>query len=167
MKEKSDLRQPTDHSALTLAGKLLAEIRWGALATLEKNGHPSTSLINIAFDQDGTPLMLASRLSDHTGNLMADPRCSLLVSNPGKGDPLAHPRLSLMCRAENVSDVRGSPRYQEIRQCFLARHPKSALYVDFPDFLFFRLIVLGGHLNGGFGKAYQLAANEITKLAPR
>ena len=164
MKEKSQLLRPTDESALALAGLLLSKIRWGALATLATDGYPLTSLINIAFDRDGTPLMLASRLSDHTTNLLADPRCSLLISDPGKGDPLAHPRLSLTCNGQHITDARETGRYQDIRADFLEHHPKSALYIDFPDFLFFRLDLLGARLNGGFGKAYQLTSSEILSL---
>lgn len=164
MKEKTELLRPTDQSALDIAHKLLTEIRWGALATLDKNGYPMTSLINIAFDRDGTPLMLSSRLSDHTTNLLADPRCSLMISDPGKGDPLAHPRLSLTCRAEFISDQRATPSYQRVRDDFLVRHPKSELYIDFPDFLFLRLEILLGRLNGGFGKAYQLTSGDIMSL---
>jgi len=44
---------------------------------------------------------------------------------------------------------------------FLARHPKSALYADFPDFSFFRVTVSGGHLNGGFARAALLSAEEL------
>ena len=167
MKEKIELLRPTDQSALDLARKLLTEIRSGALATLDKDGYPLTSLINVAFDRDGTPLMLSSRLSDHTANLLVDPRCSLLISASGKGDPLAHPRLSLTCRSSEIKDGRESPRYREIRDEFLAHHPKSELYIDFPDFLFFRLDVLLARLNGGFGKAYHLTALEITSLTAR
>lgn len=164
MKEKTELLRPTDQSALDLARRLLTEIHSGALATLDKDGYPLTSLINIAFDRDGTPLMLSSRLSDHTTNLLADPRCSVMISDSGKGDPLAHPRLSLTCRAEFVKDEKESARYQRLRGEFLARHPKSELYIDFPDFLIFRLDILFGRLNGGFGKAYHLTALEITPL---
>lgn len=167
MKEKSELLRSTDDNALALTGYLLSTIRWGALATLDHDGYPFTSLINIAFDRDGTPLMLASRLSDHTTNLRADPRCSLLISDPGKGDPLAHPRLSLTCHGHHITDPPETKRYHDLRDDFLERHPKSALYIDFPDFLFFRLELRGARLNGGFGKAYQLTASEIMSLTTR
>ena len=65
---------------------------------LEPDGTPFASLVTIATDADGTPLMLLSRLSAHTRNLLADPRCSLLFSQGGKGDPLAHPRLTVVGR---------------------------------------------------------------------
>ncbi|MCF4129437.1 HugZ family pyridoxamine 5'-phosphate oxidase [Methylobacterium sp. SyP6R] len=145
--------------AIGLAKSLLRKIRSGALATLERQGEheggaPFASLVTVATDVDGTPLLLLSRLSAHTLNLEADPRCSLLLSQGGKGDPLAHPRLTVTGRAERSAEPRARAR-------FLARHPKAALYADFPDFAFFRLEVRAGHLNGGFAKAATLTAGEL------
>jgi putative heme iron utilization protein len=141
--------------AIGLARHLLRTIRSGALATLDpQDGTPFVSLVTLATDTDGTPLMLLSRLSAHTRNLLADPRASLLFSAGGKGDPLAHPRLTVTGRAIQS----GEPRH---RARFLARHPKAALYADFPDFGFFVLEPGAGHLNGGFAKAAVLTADEL------
>ena len=52
----------------------------------------------------GEPVFFISRLSAHFPNLEADPRCSLLIGEPGKGDPLAHPRMTLIGRAEKIAD---------------------------------------------------------------
>ncbi len=95
--------------AIGLAKSLLRKIRSGALATLERQGEheggaPFASLVTVATDVDGTPLLLLSRLSAHTLNLEADPRCSLLLSQGGKGDPLAHPRLTVTGRAERSAE---------------------------------------------------------------
>lgn len=140
--------------AIGLARTLLRSIRSGALATLDPDGTPFASLVTMATDADGTPLMLLSRLSAHTRNLLADPRCSLLFSQGGKGDPLAHPRLTVVGRAVQSAEPR-------IRERFLARHPKAKLYADFPDFGFFALEPGAGHLNGGFAKAATLTRNQL------
>ncbi|WP_232630567.1 HugZ family pyridoxamine 5'-phosphate oxidase [Methylobacterium sp. Leaf118] len=141
--------------AIGLARQLLRGVRSGALATLDAaDGTPFASLVTIATDHDGTPVMLLSRLSAHTRNLDRDPRCSLLFSVGGKGDPLAHPRLTVTGHAAR-SDT---PR---LRERFLARHPKAKLYADFPDFGFFALDPTAGHLNGGFAKAATLTRAEL------
>ncbi|WP_430910145.1 HugZ family protein [Methylobacterium sp. sgz302541] len=141
--------------AIGLARRLLRSTRSGALATLDAaDGTPFASLVTIATDADGTPLMLLSRLSAHTRNLAADPRCSLLFSQGGKGDPLAHSRLTVAGRAERTDAPRA-------RERFLARHPKAALYADFPDFGYFALEPASGHLNGGFAKAATLTRDEL------
>jgi heme iron utilization protein len=138
-----------------LAKTLLRETRAGALATLDRaSGFPFASLVTVATAPDGSPIMLLSRLSAHTLNLEADPRATLLLSRAGKGDPLAHPRLTVVGRAE---------RSQEpgLRRRFLARHPKAELYADFPDFSFFRLTLEAAALNGGFARAATLTAAEL------
>jgi heme iron utilization protein len=140
--------------AIGLSRTLLRSIRSGALATLDPDGTPFASLVTIATDADGTPLMLLSRLSAHTRNLLADPRCSLLFSQGGKGDALAHPRLTVVGRAAQTTDTRARDR-------FLARHPKAKLYADFPDFGFFALDPSAGHLNGGFAKAATLTRDQL------
>jgi putative heme iron utilization protein len=50
---------------------------------------------------------------------------------------------------------------QILRARFLARHPKSSLYVDFADFSFFRVTMEAAHLNGGFGRAANLSAEQL------
>ena len=47
------------------------------------------------------------------------------------------------------------------RRRFLARHPEAALYVDFPDFGFWRLIVEGAHYIGGFGRIFDLDPGDL------
>ncbi|MCZ8375425.1 MAG: DUF2470 domain-containing protein [Beijerinckiaceae bacterium] len=154
-----DPRQPADFEPLALARELLRTARAGSLGTVEAaSGFPMVTLTSVATDYDGCPLILTSRLSHHTQNLLADPRGSLLLSRPGKGDPLAHPRLSLRVVAEPA----GEPR---VRSRFLARNPKAKVYVDFPDFLFFRLVPQAMHLNGGFARAYSGAAAPILASA--
>ena len=88
-----------EYDALGEAKRLLRTIRAGALASLAESGHPFGSLVNAATDYDGSPLLLLSRLAAHTQNLERDPRCSLLLSQSGKGDPLAHPRVTVIGRA--------------------------------------------------------------------
>lgn len=151
---------PDNFDATGLAKSLLRSVRVGALATLEpETGAPFASLVTIATDLDGSPLLLVSRLSAHTRHLDADPRASLLLAAAGKGDPLAHPRLTVTGRITIEPDPRA-------RRRFLARHPKAALYVDFPDFSFRRMAVSGAHLNGGFARAAQLRPEEVlTDLA--
>ena len=96
MAEKKDVIRETDATAVRLAKTLLRTARFGAIAVIEPGtGAPHASRVGVATDLDGSPLTLISGLSAHTGALLADPRCSLMVGEPGKGDALAHPRLSL------------------------------------------------------------------------
>ena len=113
----------------------------------------------MATDVDGAPLILVSRLSTHTANLEQDGRASVLLASTGKGDPLAHPRLTIL--GAFVQIERGSTEEPRVRRRFLARHPKSELYAGFADFSFWRLNAVSAHLNGGFARAADLKAAEV------
>jgi putative heme iron utilization protein len=160
MAEKKDVIRPTDEEAIRLARSLMRAARHGALAVLDpETGAPQASRVAVATDLDGTPIILVSSLSGHTPGLIADRRCSLLVGEPGKGDPLAHPRITVSCEAERVE--RGTKAHGRIARRFLNRHPKAKLYADFGDFSYFLLHPKSASLNGGFGKAYRLTAPEL------
>ena len=153
-------RAPADFDPPMLAKTLLRATRAGTLGTLDRNtGHPFASLVNVATDVDGAPVILTSRLSTHTANLERDSRASILLAASGKGDPLAHPRLTVLgafARIEKESAEEG-----RVRRRFLARHPKSELYAGFGDFAFWRMQVASAHLNGGFARAADLKAGDV------
>jgi heme oxygenase (biliverdin-IX-beta and delta-forming) len=152
--------QPADFKPRAVAKVLLRATRAGTLGTLDRNtGHPFTSLVNLATDADGSPLILVSRLATHTANLETDARASLLLAETGKGDALAHPRLTVLGTFAPVE--RESADDGRIRRRFLLRHPKSELYAGFGDFAFWRMTVASAHLNGGFARAADLTAAEV------
>ncbi len=158
MTDRQDALRPLDDPARAQAKRMLRMARFGALATAgPQDGWPAASRVALATLIDGAPVFLASSLSAHSAALDADPRCSLLVGEPGKGDPLAHPRLTVFGRAERL------PREADAdaRRRYLARHAKAALYADFADFSFWRLDMARADFNGGFGKAYALAAHDL------
>ncbi len=162
-KPKKDTLLPVDATARRQARGLLRSARHGALATLDPaDGTPLATRTGLACDMDGAPVFLTSTLSAHTQALLADPRCSLLIGAPGKGDPLAHPRVTVTGRAERIgAEGRDGDTRARLRRRYLARHPKAELYVDFPDFSFWRLEVTRASLNGGFGRAYAMTPQDL------
>ena len=152
--------QPVDFDPHAIAKSLLRATRSGTLCTLDSNtGYPFASLVNIGTEPDGSPVILVSGLATHTANLEEDGRASLLLAETGKGDALAHPRLTVLGTFAPVD--RDSAEHAQARRRFLARHPKSELYADFPDFAFWRMSVVSAHLNGGFGRAADLTAADV------
>jgi putative heme iron utilization protein len=150
--------QPADFDPMKLAKSLLRGIRAGTLATLDRHtGHPFASLVNVATDLDGSPLILVSRLATHTANLETDGRASLLFAATGKGDPLAHPRLTVLGQLAPIARDDDA----QARRRFLARHPKAEMYAGFADFAFWRMDVASAHLNGGFARAADLKAADV------
>ncbi len=141
--------------AKAAAKKLLREGRSGALATLMvPSGDPYCSLVNVATGFDGSPLLLISRLAIHTKNILADVRVSLMLDERKEGDPLQGARVMLMGRAERTDDA-------HVRRRYLARQPEADMFVDFPDFAFYRIVVTGAHLVAGFGRIVDLKPQDI------
>lgn len=152
--------RPTDDDARTLARTLLTKARFAALAVVLDDGTPMVTRIAFGLGPDGQALTLISDLAAHTKALNANPACSLLVGEPGpKGDPLTHPRLTLLASARFVR--KGSAGYDELAAHYLRDHPKSKLYLNFADFAFARFDTRQGHLNGGFGKAFVLTPQDM------
>ncbi len=145
------------YDAALEARTLLRTVRSGALATLTPDGDPYASLVSLASLPDGSPVLPLSTLAIHTQHLLEDSRCSLLLDGGGKGDPLTHPRVTLVGRAvQATSEERAAWRTR-----FLRRHPKAALYVDFGDFAFWRVELRAARVIGGFGRIHGLAAADL------
>lgn len=143
---------PAEASKSLLRGALK-----GALATLDKgSGHPYASLVTVATEADGTPLLLISKLALHTQNLAQDTRASLLIDGTSPtGDTLAGGRVTFIGRIEPTDSPTARAR-------FLARHPTAQMYADFPDFRFYALKVERAHFIGGFGRIVDLQPESLT-----
>ncbi|MFC5585384.1 HugZ family protein [Nitratireductor kimnyeongensis] len=163
--KQKDIILETDADAIRLAKTLVRVARFGALATIDpEDGAPFATRVATATDLDGASLILVSGLSAHTKGLESDPRCSLLLGEPGKGDPLAHPRLSVKAAALRLEH--DSEDHARAKRRYLARHPKAKLYIDFPDFSLYRLEPKTALLNGGFARAYRLSRKELLFDSP-
>ena len=138
------------------ARRLIRTALKASLGTLDRtSGHPYTSLVLVATDPDGTPLLLISRLALHTQNLGADARASLLIDGTaGLGDPMTGGRLTLTGHARPTTSATAKTR-------FLARHESAKTYAGFPDFAMYAFEVTGGHYIGGFGKIVNLAPADL------
>lgn len=148
-------------AAATEARALVRRGRSAALATLlvertEAGPPPYVSMVTVATDVDGRPLFLFSQLSDHTKNLAADSRASVLIEEASRrSNPQTGPRLTLTGRIGKADEPR-------VRRRFLARHPEAELYAGFKDFGFYRMDVERGHFVGGFARARWLAGDDLT-----
>ena len=136
--------------------QLIRRARTCSLSTLNSgDGTPYGSLANIATDVAGRPIILISRLAWHTKNLATDGRASVLVTElPAQGDALVGPRVTVLGRFEKIEDV-------SLRRRYLARHPQAAMYADFADFSFWRLVPSTIHGVAGFGRIETLAPDDV------
>ena len=147
-----------DFDAPKLAKSLLRRSRQGALATLmDGSGDPYCSLVNVASDFDGSPVLLISRLALHTQNILADPRVSLMLDERAQGDPLEGSRIMLAGRAEEAREGLAA----NLRRRYLNAHPNAEVFVNFKDFSFFRVWPTGAHLVAGFGRIVDLGPEQF------
>jgi len=120
-----------------------------------RGGWPYGSLVMLATAADAAPLLLISTLAEHTRNLEADPRASLLIDGTaGLADPLTGARATLLGRIARTEEPAHARRY-------LARHPAAAMYAGFKDFSYWRMQPESAHLVAGFGRIHWIEAAEI------
>ena len=125
-----------------------------ALGTLIQ-GAPYVSLVLTALDEQGAPLLLMSDLSQHSQNIAADPRVSLLFDGTaGLADRLTGERVSLI-GAARIDDDAG------LRALYVQAHPSAALYAGFGDFHLYRVTVERAHLVAGFGRIHWIEAADL------
>src|SRR5256885_13852050 len=113
-----------------IARELAARAKHATLATvgLRPAGHPFASLVAVASDDEGRPLLLLSALAEHTKNLVACEKASLLVAE----SDLTAARVTILGACSRADDAAVRARYLEI-------HPDAAQWAEFKDFSFFRL----------------------------
>lgn len=151
----------------TLTRRLIRAADRAVLSTLTAGGGgesaeagaPYGSLVLIACAPDGSPLLLLSDLADHTKNLKADARASLLIDGTGGlDDPLTGARASLQGTLEAVTEDPSppSPGASGLLHRFLRRHPSARRYAGFGDFNLYRFRVRRAHLVAGFGRIHWL-----------
>jgi heme iron utilization protein len=141
-----------------LARRLMRAADRAALATRRADGWPYGSLVEVATDHDGSPLLLISELAEHTKNLRADPRLSLLFDGTrGLAEPLTGPRVSVLGTARPSMDDRHLRR-------FVARHPSASAYAGFGDFHCWQVKIEKAHLVAGFGRIHWLHPKDVEIL---
>jgi putative heme iron utilization protein len=139
--------------------------RIGSLSTLslKQPGFPFGSVMPYGLDERGRPIFLVSTMAMHTQNLKADPRASLLVTQPdASGDPLGASRVSLLGQVTRVPE----DEVAEARRLYLARYPNSRNWVEFDDFFFYRMAVVDIYYVGGFGVMGWLTAADYDAAKP-
>ena len=144
--------------------RLVAAQRWGALASLEADGAgaPLASMIAYAAGPALSYLLFfVSGLAAHTGNLLADPRASLAVGEPdrGEGDPQTLPRVSLSGRVAPIE--RDDPGFEEAWGRYVGRFPDAEPRLALADFVLFRFTVDDVRYVGGFARAARLSAEQL------
>lgn len=145
---------------------LVSQARSATLCTIARDpeGYPYGSLVAIAIDAHGRPLMLLSRLAEHTQNLDHRADASVLIAEPADrhAQRLALGRVTLLGPCRVVPEAERG----EARASFLVVQPDAASYVDFRDFSFYRLEPIALRYVGGFGRMSWVGAEDYAAAEP-
>lgn len=147
------------------AARMLQGNRWAALATLGEDG-PSASMVAFVAESDLTGIVLfLSGLSEHTRNLLAEPRVSLVISEPDSGgeDPQTLARISVKGLAEQV--VRDAQEFEGLWRTYLDRLPEAAPRIMLADFSLFRIAITTVRYVGGFAQAGTIPVDRLQAAA--
>jgi heme iron utilization protein len=138
------------------ARRYLRAHRSGVLSTLSAKlgGYPFGSIVPFALDRDCRPVILISALAEHTRNLAADPRASLIVHDYAD-DVQAGTRLTL------VGDAAPLPDNAEARARYLGQFPAAANLLALGDFSFWAMAPKRLLFIRGFGRIDWIDADEF------
>ncbi|MEE2729175.1 MAG: DUF2470 domain-containing protein [Pseudomonadota bacterium] len=151
------------------ARSVLQTVFSGVLSTHSKKytGYPFGSVVPFCLDQSGQPLILISRLAQHTQNIADNPKVSLTLldteatrGDSQQGDIQQVERLTLIADAKRVDDAaEAADRYY---RCF----PQARGYHDELDFDFYRLNPVQLRFIEGFGQARWLSPGDVVQPSP-
>ncbi len=130
---------------------------------------PYSTFTITAYDYDVEPIVLLSKLSEHTTNILNNNLVSLMLCEEQKlysffpefkknpfnyEDPMSRPRVTLVGKLKITKDKNHQKR-------FLSRHPTSKLYAGFQDMNFYKLDITGAHLIGGFASVKWFSRSDL------
>lgn len=137
----------------------------GVLSThsVDVPGYPFGSVVPYVLDGSGIPVILIANIAQHTRNVAADPRVSLIVLQEPEvaGDVQAAGRLTLLADAARVplEDDDTAARYYE-------SYPDALDYHRTHGFYFYRLAPVRVRYIGGFGRIHWLPPAEVLRSNP-
>lgn len=151
---------------IQLLASLLIDGRVAALA-VNIEGAPFASLVPFAMTPDfATALVHASSLALHSAGLTGDAPFSLLI-HESDSDPEANPaqlaRITLQGTVQPLD--RTSTPYDLARDRYLDKFPKSQITFQLGDFTLYALRIESCRFVAGFGKAFDVALDQLADLA--
>jgi hypothetical protein len=141
---------------------LLHRCAYASLATnaREMAGYPFLSVLPVALDEQHCPVLLISDLAEHTRNLQADARASLLLFDPGASDLQAGARLTL------IGEIRPFVADPALIERYLRYQPTAERLLALGDFHFLRMRLQRLRFIGGFARMGWLDADAFELLSP-
>jgi putative heme iron utilization protein len=138
------------------AAALIRRCRVAALATL-RDGAPSASMVPYALTLDPfAVIVLVSELAAHTGEMRADPRVALLISEP-ESDARPHELARVSIQGTAAPLPPDDAHSAAARAAYLARFPDVSGLFDLGDFRLFSIVPATVRVVAGFARAASIA----------
>jgi putative heme iron utilization protein len=146
------------------ARELLYRAYDGVLSThsVEMPGYPFGSVVPYCLDRRGRPVILIANIAQHTRNITANPKVSLLVLDRSVDDVQANGRLTLLADACPVP----SGDLEETAERYYSFFPDSRDYHKTHAFAFHRLEPVRLRYIGGFGRIHWLTPDDVLRANP-
>lgn len=133
----------------------------GVLSTFSAKfeGYPFGSVAPFVLNHAGEPVILISTIAEHTKNIIANPKVSLLVF-AGMEDLQANARLTLLGEA-----VLADKDDANLRERYLRYFPQAETYFDMHDFHFYRIKIAQVRYIAGFGKMGWVSEESFSVIS--
>lgn len=142
-----------------------ARFRSAVLGTVDSEGTPLASYAPFVTDEAGNFYVFVSGLSQHTRQMVENPRVSflLLEDEQNTPQPFVRRRLTYACRATPVP--RELALWQQTLERFASRFGDIIETLrSLADFQLFQLTPVSGNYVRGFGQAYRLEGADLAQI---
>ncbi|XP_028776847.1 uncharacterized protein LOC114733542 [Neltuma alba] len=146
---------------------LMEQARFAHLCTVmsrmhhRREGYPFGSLVDFAPDPMGHPIFSFSPLAIHTRNLLADPRCTLVVQIPGWSG-LSNARVTIFGDVYPLTEDQQEWAHKQ----YIAKHQQGPSQ-QWGNFYYFRMQNISDiYFIGGFGTVAWVDVKEYETLQP-
>jgi len=139
----------------------------GSLSTHSSDcpGYPFGSIVPVGFDDVNRPVLLISRLAQHTRNIAENPKVSLMLSDIaqlGNRDVQTCARVTLLGQVEKL-DV---DEHAQTVARYCRYYPQAESYLKELDFDFYRLVPEKVRFIAGFGQIHWLEPEQLFTANP-
>ncbi|OUS40019.1 hypothetical protein A9R00_08150 [Oleispira antarctica] len=127
-------------------------------------GFPFGSMVRFVIAEDdehkGQPILMLSRLAEHSKHIAQQNKVSLLVSADAENDIQQTARLTLLGEIHKLDA--DDPAIQQDGEIYFQQFPETREYFQLLDFDFYRLRIIKGRYIGGFARAHWLKGSQFT-----
>jgi len=143
----------------TEARALLHKNYQGILSTnsVEMDGYPFGSVVPYCLDRSGNLIILISQIAQHTKNILANPKVSLITIEQGVDDVQIGGRLTWIADVVSLRDEESEAAADRYYRYF----PQSRDFHKVHDFDFYRLELVRARYIAGFGKIHWIDPENI------